>query len=685
MNEISANLATVSSSELDFKVRARLDALEHGECTEDDFLRDILMLRESAPNSVWIILALIDERDRSGRLPADLFRSIKARITRHAIEDRDYGATVELHPTSGSSGATAQRTAQFDSARPKYISRAEDADKKGRKQSDLLPINGPPVAQSAPPADRTELRPWPHALQVGCVLRDRYVLESLLGRGGMGTVFKALDRRRIDLSEGDRYVALKVLDENISQRPEILADLRREFYCAQALSHPNIVKVYEMHDDDDVAFYTMELLEGELLSSVLLRTHPVPLARSHAWAIIQAVGVGLAHAHSRNVVHGDLKPQNLMITESGEVRVLDFGASSAATRRLEISDPLQRNHFPKVTPAYTCCELLDGQQTDPRDDLYALACLSYELLAGKHPFQRLRSTEARDLGMAPFRPRGLKHRQWRSLQLGLSWYRESRSLSVGEWLAKMGLNPVPERLPPPRALDAMHPRRLNPGAAPRVALLAVLISGLGLWIAFRHESADINVGGKPSAPIPTFSASTDAQTFTGLQMPLSDAKRDSKPGATGFLIPPLLPELLSGLVAGESELPHESMPPEPAVSASRTIAANKIAISAADYSVHSGEHFAEIDVRRSDESRGNGSFVWWTEASSANPGNDFVSQDRTMQFFPKGKRTTKLFVRIVPNPSRTQAETFFVVIGQPSRGYSMGPITRAAILIPPVG
>jgi hypothetical protein len=231
----------------------------------------------------------------------------------------------------------------------------------------------------------------------------------------------------------------------------------------------------------------------------------------------------------------------------------------------------------------------------------------------------------------------------------------------------------------------MHPRPLIPGAAPGVALLAVLISGLGLWIAFRHESADINVGGKPSAPIPTFSASTDAQAFTVLQMPLSEARRDSKPDAAGFLIQPLLPDLLSGPIAGEPERPLESMPPAPAVSTPRTMAANKIAISVADYSVRSGEHFAEIDVRRSDESRGNGSFVWWTEASSANPGNDFVSQDRTIQFFPKGKRTTKLFVRIVPNPSRTQAETFFVVIGQPSRGYSLGPITRAAILIPPVG
>jgi len=685
MSEFSASPTNASVSQFDFNLRTQLDALERRECTADDFLREILVFRDSTPNFASIILAHIDARYRQGSLAEQLFRSIRARIARHELEDRDYGTTVELRPAQESSSLATQRTAHFDTVRPVSVSQAENTDQSGANQNDRMFINVPPAARSPTQAEHTAVRPLPHALEVGCVLQNRYVLEGLIGRGGMGAVFKALDRHRIDLAEDKRHVAVKVLNENIGQRPEILADLRREFYCAQALSHPNIVKVYELHHDDDVAFYTMELLEGELLSSVLLRTHPLPLGRAHAWTIIREVGAGLAQAHSRNVVHGDLKPQNVLITDRGEVRVLDFGASSTSTRQLETSDPLQRNPFPAVTPAYTCCELLDGQQSDPRDDLYALACLSYELLAGKHPFQRLPSTEARDLGMRPLRPQGVTHRQWRSLRLGLSWYRESRSLSVRDWLAKLGLEPMAERLPPPHALDAMLPRRLNPRAVPRVALLASLIAGLGLWVALRHAPFAVNVGGKRVAPQATLSAPTGSQRAPVNQMSLFDASMDPQPTPAGLLGQPFLTELRTAPVAREPDPSSESVALEPTVGASRTIAADKITISAGTYSVRSGEHFAEINVRRSDEARGNGSFVWWTEASSARPGNDFVSQNRTTQAFSKGRRLARLFIRIVPNPSRTHAETFYVVIGQPSGGYFLGPITRAAILIPPLG
>ena len=155
------------------------------------------------------------------------------------------------------------------------------------------------------------------------MLRDRYVLEKRLGSGGMGTVFKALDRYRADLPPANQYVAIKILHEKSDNREELLANLRREFYCTQRLSHRNIVKVYELDRDGELDFFTMELLEGDLLSSVTERLQPLPMARPYAWAIIREIGAGLAHAHARNVVHGDLKPHNIMITQSGEVRILD--------------------------------------------------------------------------------------------------------------------------------------------------------------------------------------------------------------------------------------------------------------------------------------------------------------------------------------------------------------------------
>ena len=251
-------------------------------------------------------------------------------------------------------------------------------------------------------------------VRVGCVIRNRYVLEERVGIGGKGTVFKALDRYRLDLpEEDDRYVAIKILHRPADNRGDLVADLRREFYCAQTLSHENIVNVYQLDRDADIDFFTMELLEGELLSSVLARLHPAPMSRSQAWAIIRDIGSGLAHAHSRNVIHADLKPQNIMVTHAGEVRILDF--SNAVGHYSE--DTVRRNTLSSGTLSYASCEILAGRAPDPRDDVYALACLSYELLAGEHPFQRRPATEARALGIVPKRPPGLT-RQHRIRQSG---------------------------------------------------------------------------------------------------------------------------------------------------------------------------------------------------------------------------------------------------------------------------
>ena len=119
-----------------------------------------------------------------------------------------------------------------------------------------------------------------------------------LGRGGIGTVFKALDRYRCDLPEGNRHVAIKFLNKK-TDGAQLLSNLRREFFCAQALAHPNIVKVYELELDGDAAFFTMELLEGELLSDLTARLGPTPIPRTMAWTTIREIGAALAHKGER--------------------------------------------------------------------------------------------------------------------------------------------------------------------------------------------------------------------------------------------------------------------------------------------------------------------------------------------------------------------------------------------------
>ncbi len=586
-----------SAPQPDMVWQQRLDALICGECSEDEFLHELSRCRLLGADSAWSVVALLDQRYRRGQMPVELFRSIESKIARRELGVVDYGTTIELG-IDLSDGA------------------AEGA-------------QAPAPAAATAGCDT----------EIGRVLRNRYVLESRLGSGGMGTVFKALDRYRCDLPLADRFVAVKFLHEKAAGTAGRLARLRREFYCAQALSHPNIVKVYELDRDGDEEFFTMEFLDGELLSRVIEHVDPLSMSRSRAWAIIVELAAGLAHAHARNVVHADLKPQNIMITKSGEVRILDFGASSTETA--------EKGGSSAVTPAYASCELLEGQRAEPRDDLFALACVAYELLAGQHPFQRRRATDARDLGMTIQRPRGLTRQQWRTLSQGLAWRREERSLSVEDWIAHLYRGPLAAR------------RSWRPG---RSTIMALLLAGAALPVIYDRLLFE----GKPAAESVSKTARLVAEIPPAAASP--GPSIDVRPAAEAA--------------------PRRTEAPQPAPRSPRPRAApaqprsDTVGIAASFYRVEAHKNFAEIHVQRAHGSGSDTSFVWWTEAASAQPGIDYLPQPRTVQLVSKRSRMASLFVKLVPNATRKHSSVFHVVIGEPADGTSLGRVTRTTISLP---
>jgi serine/threonine protein kinase len=507
-------------------------------------------------------------------------------------------------------------------------------------------------------------------IEIGRVLRERYVLVDRLGSGGRGSVFKARDLYRANLPEAEQYVAIKILHAMAANRGELLEDLRREFYRTQALSHRNIVNVFELDRDGDVDFFTMELLEGELLGQVMERMQPLPMSRPQAWAIIREIGSGLECAHARNVVHGDLKPHNIMITHGGEVRILDFGASGPSARKASSSG----------TPAYACCELLEGRPPDPRDDIYAFACLTYELLAGAHPFQRRRATDARDFGIVPIRPPGLTRRQWQALTMGLSWHRARRSISVRDWLNKLNTGRAAGPLPPAHDLGSAPPKRARRparsfgGAALGAAALLICV---GIWgVVAGLAARKISSSGLAPAAV------ASAQPNTGP----TPARESAGPPAASIAmndVPLTGPALDTSAQTSETQSQavntikrDAGRPRDP------TALGNPPVISAGNYTVRAGERFAEIRVHRSSQLGSNSPFVWWTEAASAKPGIDYVHQGKAIQTFPKGKSSTSFFVKLVPKPSRTQPEVFYIAIAAAGRGASSGQVERAAVWLP---
>ncbi len=689
-------LENETQSQVESSWQSRIDALVCGECGEDDFTDELTSLWQAAPDSAWNIIALLHQRYRRGQMSAGLFRSIKSKIVQGGFGAVDNAMTIALE-----FALAIQRDAPIYTSDVLTLPDPGDHMHTDASVPQETRLHTPQVGMD----DRSET----YVPEIGHVLRNRYVLESRLGSGGMGTVFKAVDRYRCDLPEDNRRIAIKFLHEETGSGSEVSSNLRREFYCAQRLSHRSIVKVYELDRDDDFAFFTMELLEGELLSSVLEKSRPLSIPRPYAWAIILEIGDGLAHAHERNVVHGDLKPKNIMITNSGELRILDFGASHVRIHESPSAAEPRKINF---TPAYACCELLEGQQAEPRDDLYALACVAYELLAGEHPFQGLRSTEARNRGLTPRRPPGLTGRQWQTLAMGLSWCRKGRGISVRGWIAK--LNPggaagrnmarlvdlgrgTPVRgwiakLNPGEALARNMARLLDRNAerssqstvylSRTIAVLGILLASLTVWVSFNHPSVERKMVGNVAAP----KTAANTLTITGAVKDYRNIPPDGNPLPGSASIAPPLPDILA---LGNRTSQAVRLPATVKSDATRTALhdkkLSKISISADSYRIRSRENFAEIKVRRSPGFGGDTTFEWWTEPSSAKPGIDYVPQARMTQLLPKGRHLTSLFIRIIPNASRKHSAVFYVDVDvdDPNKGSTAGHLARTAILLPP--
>ena len=272
-------------------------------------------------------------------------------------------------------------------------------------------------------------------LAIGSVLSGQYVLESIVpggDKGGMGIVYRARDLIQEEAQDRNPYVAVKVLTEQFKQHPESMKALNREYKKALKLSHPNIVKVQNFSRDASNVFMVMELLEGQSLGEAIHAVKGRGLPVSEALRVTLALARALAYAHQMSIVHSDFKPSNAYITHDGTVKVLDFGIARAAKVRgtkldgKDDSTLFDAGTLGAYTLPYASCEQISGEEPDPRDDVYALAVVSYQLLTGRHPFDRKDAATARDAGMKPQPVAGLSRRQWSVLQSALSFVKDKR-------------------------------------------------------------------------------------------------------------------------------------------------------------------------------------------------------------------------------------------------------------------
>jgi len=211
-------------------------------------------------------------------------------------------------------------------------------------------------------------------LTTGVTFANRYQIIEELGKGGMGRVYKVLDR------ETKEKIALKLIKPDIAADKKTVERFRNELTSARKISHKNVCRMYDLGKEKGSYFITMEFVPGEDLKSFIRRAAPLSTARTIS--IAKQVCDGLAEAHQLGVVHRDLKPQNIMIDKQGNVRVMDFGIARSVQSKKITGEGVMIG-----TPEYMSPEQVEGKEVDHRSDIYSLGIIMYEMLTGKVPFE----------------------------------------------------------------------------------------------------------------------------------------------------------------------------------------------------------------------------------------------------------------------------------------------------------
>lgn len=433
-----------------------LNAFREGETTFGDVSQQLRQLLSKHPEQSGQLSKLLDDSFEHGHLPPQIYRGLKAQTTitwqntdhdktRISTPSPSYeedetivqpvtkpAAPKTIKPSPSNADLEQTRMADRQQSQPRHAT-LETNDLTSQKPVDTT--HGTKYAKSAQP-NTTEAE----KLGIGSVLKDRFILEELLGSGGMGVVYKAIDLRKQEAQDKSPYVALKILNDEFKDNPTSYIALQRETRKAQTLAHPNIITVYDFDRDRSHIFMSMEVLTGQSLKDYINNVIPNGMPFKKAWHIIKGMCLALAYAHKNGIIHSDFKPGNVSILDNGEVKVLDFGIACAVSRPDKDQDETvfdARRDLGALTPAYASLEMFSNNDPDPSDDVYALACVIYEVLTGKHPYGKLSALKAHELNLQPKAVPSLSRRQWKGLQRALALERKDRTPSAQQLITDL--------------------------------------------------------------------------------------------------------------------------------------------------------------------------------------------------------------------------------------------------------
>jgi Protein kinase domain/Calx-beta domain len=574
-------------------------------------------------------------------------------------------------------------------------------------------------ARAEPAIVRSAQRTTAHAdagPPIGTVLAARYELLAFMEHGRHGPTYRARDKALSPADGSADYTVRLCLLRPGPHLPRLLDKIEQFVAEPQAWSHPGLLRLLNFGRDDAGYFAVTELIDGLTLRALLEENAPAPLSLEETRAVLNHVGDALKYAHAKGAVHGAVRPDNVLLTLDYGVKLLDLW-------------PLREQ---RSSPWFVeDIEIGATREGDPRDDVYGVACLAYEMLAGKHPFNANSALEAFRSGLAPAPIAGLAPEQWQALRRGLALHRERRLGSLAELLIGLGVTgrerlrgsepdpltpaaPIepPRRARPQRAASPIltAPRR-RPGAhappAPRprgrlrtallIALLALLAGGEYL----QHDELQARA--------------TDliAQADGWRQVVVAAANsavaaRDTRAAVSANdVAPPARATELPAPASAEPDGAPVAQPPDPAEPppATETVAAvepkdadpaatNQVAVppatpqasptpsfGAAQIIVREGDLAARITISRGDASAP-ATAVWWTVGGTALPDEDFVDRGAVVERFKVGELSRVIFVPLIADSVRENRESFFIYLGSGSeRTARSAPGARLEVVI----
>jgi len=426
------------------------------------------------------IRRVLQDRYEAGELRKETFQLVKSMLDRYVTEEA---------PTSPGTTKTMPRIEPRIS--PQATQVLPETTQVLPETTQVLPKADDPMSSTMviPTEDTIKPDSADGRIQVGSVLRDRFMLQERLTGGSMGVVYKAMDRRLAEAGTDVASVAVKILSPKLSQNGQALRALQQEAAKGRCLVHPNIVRFIDLDRDEDLYFIVMEWLEGRTLADILDSPDSKSIDTERAFKIVRQIGGALDYAHRCGVVHADVKPGNVMIAPNGDAKLFDFGVARIRQKQLDHDPDFDPGVLGLLTPAYSSMQVLTGEKPTTADDVFSLACLLYRLIAGYRVFGPRNAAEAAEEGMKPQRLEQLSDANWRVLKKALSYSRVTRFNSMADFIDALDVEaaesitvdiPVPQRFSEPE--EATHgPGRAIFGFFVFLAVFGIVGNQLG-WL-----------------------------------------------------------------------------------------------------------------------------------------------------------------------------------------------------------